>query len=171
MKNSTSPEGLGHVLDPRGLESEFEPKTEVKEVVVSTRERLLAAQKAAEEASRELEAAQRARLEELGEKRRLVVSSYFNGNSKEARKLLSEGVTFIVRALDGSGTTAVLEPYGPMAAKGPLSWGDFRSAAAELVAEVQQSGVQRFISYRGKIVASLRVCDSEDAEYIALSSN
>lgn len=144
----TNPDAMGRSgetsqdITPQGLQPEFERRPEVEGVVVSTRERLLAAQKAAEAASLELEEAERARLRELEKEGYvLILSSQVNDDGKGVRSLLASNQKIVIYAVDGADTAGLLVrsdelPEGVE----KLSWSSFRRKAGTVLAERQQVG-------------------------------
>lgn len=183
MKNSTSPEGLGYVLDaesksgetsqaldPQGLQPEFERRREAEEVIVSTRERLLAAERAAERATLALRVAQEARLKELERSYVSVVSSFFRANSTVARKLLLEGKRILIQAVDGSGASAVLESCSADDVEPVRLWSTLSRTGGQQVADVVSRRTPIFFAHYGDVVAVLRPEDAKDMEYQKLAN-
>lgn len=160
-------------VGPQGLEPEFERTPGEPSIA----ERLSVADEAVEDALRAVETAeqtrralQKLRLKELEERYRAVVASFFNGNSKEAQGLLADGKVLVVRVVDGTDATAVLEDA--RAAKGVTksrAWSLLSKSAADQVSEVVKTGQEMFFSHYGKTIAVLRPTNAEDAEFLSLS--
>ena len=150
---------------PQGSQPELERQPNAEGVVVSTRERLAAA----EEEVRRLRAL---RLEELSRVYVELPAYSVDRQATEVRRLLDSERQLILVAGDASGSMAILTSWLPNVKAGrDIAWNKFRPLASAEVLQLAEHGESLGITYRGKPYALLQALSAEAKEYLSITAS